>query len=121
MKLLIILTILIAATAPVRADRGQDLANAINAFEKTKVAVSNRVNTLPQTQRTAIWTEYYRALEHLQRMTIHNKMMEQHNEDRSEQFRKSHEEFTDALEKLYKLLPDSAEVSILMIRGRPGY
>ena len=110
-KLLIILAFLIPATGPVVADTGQDLANANDAFGKAKVAVSYRVNTLPQKQRAAIWTQYYRALEHLQRMTIHNKMMEQHNEDRGEKFRKSHKEFTDALEKLYDLLPDPGEES----------
>ena len=104
-KLLAILAFLIAATGPVSADTDQNLANAIDAFKEAKAAVSYRVNTLPQTQRAAIWTQYYRALEHLQTMTIHNKMMEQHNEDRSEQFLKSHAEFTDALEKLYDLLP----------------
>lgn len=111
MKLLIILAFLIAATGPVSADTGQDLANAIDAFEEAKVAVSDRVNTLPQTQRSAIWTQYYRALEHLQRMTIHNKMMQQHNEDRSEQFRESYEQLTDALEKLFELLADAREES----------
>lgn len=111
MKLLIILAFLISATGPVVADSVQVLANANHAFKEAKVTVSYQVNTLPQTQRAAIWTQYYRALEHLQTMTIHNKMMERHNEDRSEQFRKAHEEFTDALEKLYELLPDPGEES----------
>ena len=110
MKLIILLTVLLGAVNLVRADTGQDLANATDDFERAKVAMSNRVNTLHQEQRIAIWTQYYLALEHLQRMVIHHQMMVQHNEDRGEQFRKAYTEFTYALEELFEVLPDPGNV-----------
>lgn len=106
MKLIILLAVLLSVAGLVRADSEQDLANATDDFERAKLAMSDRVNTLHQEQRAAIWTQYYLALEHLQRMDIHHKMMVQHNKDRSEQFRKEYTEFTNALAKLHELLPD---------------
>ena len=106
MKLIILLIVLLSVAGLARADSEQDLANATDAFERVKLAMSNRVNTLQQERRTAIWTQYYRALEHLRKMDIHHKMMAQHNKDRSEQFRKEYTEFTNAMERLHELLPD---------------
>ena len=110
MKLIILLAVLLSVAGPVQADTRQDLANATEAFERAKIAMSNRVNTLQQEHRVAIWTQYYLALEHLQRMDIHHKMMVQHNDDRSDQFRKAHTEFTSVLKKLLELLPDSGKL-----------
>lgn len=106
MKLIIVLAVLVSVAGLVRADTREDLANAADDFERAKIAVSSQVNKLDQEKRVAIWTQYYLALEHLQRMKVHHKMMDQHNEDRSEQFRKAYSEFTYALEKLFELVPD---------------
>ena len=106
-KLLLVLTILVVAWSPVGADSGQDLAQATAAFEEAKAAVTYRVNTLPQAQRTAIWAEYYRALDYLEKMKIHHRMMEQHQADRSKQFNESRQQFDDAIKKLFELLPDT--------------
>ena len=107
MKLLPVLIILLAAWNTAGADSGQDLAQATAAFEEAKAAVTYRVNTLPQAQRTAIWAEYYRALDHLEKMKIHHRMMEQHQADRGEQFNESRQQFDDAIKKLFELLPDT--------------
>ncbi len=72
--------------------------------------MSSQINTLHQQQRVAIWTQYYLALEHLQRMDIHQQMMVQHKMDRGEQFREAHTEFTQALGELIELLPESANL-----------
>lgn len=106
MKLIILLAVLLSPINLVLADTGQDLIKATDAFERAKAAMTGRVNTLPQNQRVAIWTQYYLALEHLQRMDVHNKMMMQHNADRSEEFRKVHAEFVTAMDKLLGLLAD---------------
>ena len=106
MKRIILLIVLFGLAGLVRADSGQDLVNATNAFEKVKATMSNRVNTLQQEQRAAIWTQYYLALDSLQQMVIHQQMMVQHNEERNEQFGKAHSEFTHALADLLELLAD---------------
>jgi len=106
MKPIILLTVLLSIAGQLRADSKQDLANATNAFERAKIAVSDRVNTLQQERRAAIWTQYYLALEHLRKMEIHHEMMVRHNEDRGQAFRKEYTGFTKALEILHELLPD---------------
>jgi len=106
MKLIILLAVFLSVAGIVQADSGQDLANATDAFERAKAAMSDRVNRLQQEHRVAIWTQYYLALEQLQRMDIHHRMMVQHDEDRSEQFAKAYAEFNVAMEKLLELLPD---------------
>lgn len=106
MKPIILLLVLSSVAGQVRADSKQDLANATNAFERAKIAVSVRVNTFQQKRRAAIWTQYYLALEHLRRMEIHHEMMVRHTRDRSQEFRKEYTGFTNALEKLNELLPD---------------
>ena len=111
MKLLLTLIVVLTALNPVGADSGQDLAQATAAFEEAKDAVTYRVNTLPEAQRTAIWAEYYRALDHLEKMKIHHKMMEQYQADRGEQFNESRKQFDDAIEKLFELLPDADQPS----------
>lgn len=107
MKLSVLLAIFLCVASPVQAGTELDLSTAMDAFERAKIAMSNQVNALPKEKRVALWTQYYLALEHLQRMDIHHRMIEQRNEDRGEQFSKAYTGFTHALEELNELLPDS--------------
>ncbi len=86
------------------ADSGSDLTAAKQAFETVKRAVTSDVNQLESKRRDAIWKNYYLALEQLQRMEVHHRMMTGHQQDRQAQFELARDEFRRALAKLQPLL-----------------
>lgn len=94
------------AAAGARADSGEELADAKQAFESVKIViVTVEVNRSGPARRESIWAQYYRAVEQLQRMDVHHQMMIVHNHDRDEQFAAAYAEFTVALRALDELLP----------------
>ena len=104
------LPLLLLLWAPVSislADSGSDLAAAKQAFETVKRAVTSDVNQLESKRRDAIWKNYYLALEQLQRMEVHHRMMTGHQQDRQAQFEQARTEFRRALANLQPLLPGS--------------
>ena len=105
MRMIAVLTLLLMAVSPVLADNRQDLAEATEQFKTVKARISDQVNSLPQAQRSAIWTQYYLALDHLGKMEIHWRMMSQHDVDRSRQFQESYAKFVAAIDELNLLIP----------------
>jgi len=95
----------------VHADSALELANAKAAFEKVQAGMSARVNRLDGELRTAIWTQYYLALERLQQMEVHQQMMSRHKQDRAARFGQALAEFNRAIDELRYLLPSMTDSS----------
>ena len=108
-RLIVTILLLGPGTGLVHADRVTELAAAKAAFEKLQNGLSARVNKLDEPSRAAIWTQYYLALERLQRMDVHQQMMSRHKQDRAVQFEQARAEFNRAVDELRRLLPAAPE------------
>ena len=111
MRVLLTTFILCLGVGLLHADSQADLATAKAAFEKVQTGISARVNRLDGDLRTAIWTQYYVALERLQQMEVHQQMMLRHQQDRAAQFDRARSEFYRAFDELGRLLPPTPDKS----------
>ncbi len=109
MRLFLIPCLLCLGAGLAHADPAAELALARADFETVQTGLSARVNRLDVELRTAIWTQYYYALERLQRMEVHQQMMVRHNEDRNAKFDEARAEFERAFGELERLLPPTQD------------
>ena len=107
MRWFLILFCLYCSTGLAQADSAAEFAAAKATFEAVQAELNVGVNQLDSELRTAIWTQYYLALERLEQMDVHQQMMSRHKMDRAAQFNQARAEFDRALDKLYRLLPEN--------------
>ena len=110
MRLFLTLGLFCLVAGLAQADPAAGLALAKVDFEKVQQGLSARVNRLDGELRTAIWTQYYYALERLRRMEVHQQMMLRHDKDRNVQFARAHAEFERAFGELKRLLPPTQDM-----------
>ena len=110
MRLFLLICLFCLGAGLAQADPTAELALAKAEFEKVQKGLSARVNRLDGELRTAIWTQYYYALERLQRMEVHQQMMLRHDKDRHAQFDKARADFDRAFGELKRLLPPAQDL-----------